>query len=166
MVWKAYLGVVNWKPGKPPQGQREVLPGQVAASGEGPGPGRRLRNCVTGQPGPHRRVTAELPPCFRGPPSLPEASQGDVISSTLQMRKLRPRPTPRSLWMPRPVHCSAPQAGGCRGEPTAMLGEDWLPGASLPWGPPPSFLTGVGAQAFSHGDTSGDPPGNGARSRQ
>ena len=58
--WKAYLDVVNWKPGRPPQGQREALPGQVAASGEGPGPGRRLRNCVTGQLN-YRRALGGLP---------------------------------------------------------------------------------------------------------
>ena len=38
-----------------------------------------------------------------------------------------------------------------------MLEEDWPPGASLPWGPPPSFFRGQGAQAFSRSGISSDP---------
>ena len=32
-----------------------------------------------------------------------------------------------------------------------MLEEDWLPGASLPWGPPPSFLRGWGLRRSASG---------------
>lgn len=32
-----------------------------------------------------------------------------------------------------------------------MLEEDWLPGASLPWGPPPSFFRGRGLRRSAAG---------------